>query len=208
MSPATQRSGRRLAESATEMTQLVLPQHANVHGSVLGGTVMHWIDLAAAVVANRHCRRPVVTAAIDEMSFLAPILIGQLALLRARITLEKPPAGVRPNMLANIGLLGEPVEDVIHIPRSALIRGGGADRVVVALGEGRFAARPVVAGPESGDRVTILDGLAAGERVVVAAQFLLDSETNLAAGMDRLQNGAASPADKARTAVSAPHAEH
>jgi acyl-CoA hydrolase len=69
------------------MTQLVLPQHANVHGTVLGGTVMHWIDLAAAVVANRHCRRPVVTAAIDEMSFLAPILIGELALIHARITL-------------------------------------------------------------------------------------------------------------------------
>ena len=69
------------------MTELVLPQHANVHGTVLGGTVMHWIDLAAAVVANRHCRRPVVTAAIDEMSFLAPIQIGQLALIHARITL-------------------------------------------------------------------------------------------------------------------------
>jgi len=74
-------------DSATEMAQLVLPQHANVHGSVLGGTVMHWIDLAAAVVANRHCRRPVVTASFDEMSFLAPIQIGQLALIRARITL-------------------------------------------------------------------------------------------------------------------------
>src|SRR5437667_8323078 len=69
------------------MAELVLPHQANVHGSVLGGTVMHWIDLAAAVVANRHCRRPVVTAAIDEMSFQAPILIGQLALIRARITL-------------------------------------------------------------------------------------------------------------------------
>ena len=55
------------------MAQLVLPHQANVHGTVLGGTVMHWIDLAAAVIANRHCRRPVVTAAIDEMSFLAPI---------------------------------------------------------------------------------------------------------------------------------------
>jgi acyl-CoA hydrolase len=54
---------------------------------VLGGTVMHWIDMAAAVVANRHCRRPVVTAAIDEMSFLAPIQVGQLALIHARITL-------------------------------------------------------------------------------------------------------------------------
>jgi acyl-CoA hydrolase len=74
-------------DSATVMTQLVLPQHANVHGTVLGGTVMHWIDLAAAVVANRHCRKAVVTAAIDDMSFLAPILIGELALISARITL-------------------------------------------------------------------------------------------------------------------------
>jgi len=73
--------------SATEMAHLVLPYHANVHGTVLGGTVMHWIDMAAAVVANRHSRRPVVTAAFDEMSFLAPIEVGQLALVHARITL-------------------------------------------------------------------------------------------------------------------------
>jgi acyl-CoA hydrolase len=79
--------GRRVSESATEMIQLVLPHEANVHGSVLGGTVMHWIDLAAAVVANRHSRRPVVTAAIDEMSFLAPISIGMFTLLHARMTL-------------------------------------------------------------------------------------------------------------------------
>jgi acyl-CoA hydrolase len=81
------RNGRRVRDSATEMTQLVLPHEANVHGSVLGGTVMHWIDLAAAVVANRHSRRPVVTAAIDDMSFVAPIQVGQLALIHARITL-------------------------------------------------------------------------------------------------------------------------
>jgi len=80
-------AGRRVQDSKTEMAQLVLPHEANVHGSVLGGTVMHWIDLAAAVTANRHCRQPVVTAAIDEMSFLAPIQVGQLALIHARITL-------------------------------------------------------------------------------------------------------------------------
>ncbi|MBI3540097.1 MAG: acyl-CoA thioesterase, partial [Candidatus Eisenbacteria bacterium] len=73
--PAEGSRGQRAAGSATEMAHLVLPHHANVHGSVLGGTVMHWIDMAAAVVANRHSRRPVVTAAIDEMSFLAPIQV-------------------------------------------------------------------------------------------------------------------------------------
>ncbi len=87
MSPETQRDGRRVAESATVMTELVLPQHANVHGTALGGTVMHWVDLAAAIVANRHSRRPVVTAAFDEMAFLAPIMVGQVALLTARLTL-------------------------------------------------------------------------------------------------------------------------
>ncbi len=76
-----------MADSATEMTQIVLPQHGNVHGAVLGGTVMHWVDLAAAIVANRHSRRPVVTAAFDEMSFLAPIMVGQVALIHARLTL-------------------------------------------------------------------------------------------------------------------------
>jgi acyl-CoA hydrolase len=87
VTPEPQRDGRRVADSATEMTQLVLPQHANVHGSLLGGTVMHWVDLAAAIVANRHSRRPVVTAAFDEMAFLAPVMVGQVALIHARLTL-------------------------------------------------------------------------------------------------------------------------
>jgi acyl-CoA hydrolase len=87
VTPHNPLDGRTVAESATEMTQLVLPQHANVHGTLLGGTVMHWVDLAAGIVANRHSRRPVVTAAFDEMSFLAPVMVGQIALLHARLTL-------------------------------------------------------------------------------------------------------------------------
>ena len=61
--------------------------------------------------------------------------------------------------------------------------------MVVALGDGRFASRKVVAGAESGDRVAIREGLQEGDRVVVAAQFLLDSEANLGAGLDRLDDG-------------------
>ena len=85
-------------------------------------------------------------------------------------------------MLASVSLLGEQGVDVINIPRSAFIRGGAKDRVVVALGEGRFAHTARRRRTESGDRVTIRQGLAEGERVVVAAQFLLDSEANLARG--------------------------
>ena len=68
------------------MVQLVLPNDANTLGNVLGGMVLHWIDLAAAVVAHRHCRSEAVTASIDRVSFLAPIRVGQVAMIAARMT--------------------------------------------------------------------------------------------------------------------------
>jgi len=126
----------------------------------------------------------------DELSgrveYVYPELDMETRTLRARIVLDAPGPGLRPNMLANVTLLGESGEPAVMIPRSALIRGGAEDRVVVALGEGRFAPRRVVAGAESGELVVIRDGLAEGERVVVAGQFLLDSEANLRSGLDRL----------------------
>ncbi len=108
MSPDKPKEGRTVAESATEMTQLVLPQHANVHGTLLGGTVMHWVDLAAAIVANRHSRRPVVTAAFDEMSFLAPIQVGQVALIHARLTfVDRSSMEIRVDVVSEDVLTGE-----------------------------------------------------------------------------------------------------
>ncbi len=68
------------------MVELVLPNDANPMGNVLGGRVLHWIDLAAAIVAHRHCRTEAVTASMDEVSFLAPIRVGQLACIAARMT--------------------------------------------------------------------------------------------------------------------------
>jgi acyl-CoA hydrolase len=72
-------------ESATEMVQLVLPNDTNPLGNVLGGTVMHWIDVVAAITAHRHSRRLCVTASIDDLSFEAPIRMGQIARLSARV---------------------------------------------------------------------------------------------------------------------------
>lgn len=68
------------------MVQLVLPNDANTMGNVLGGRVLHWIDLAAAIVAHRHCRSEAVTASMDQVSFLAAIRVGQLAVITARMT--------------------------------------------------------------------------------------------------------------------------
>jgi len=68
------------------MVELVLPNDANTMGNVLGGRVLHWIDLAAAIVAHRHCRSETVTVSLDQMSFLAPIKVGQLAVIAAKMT--------------------------------------------------------------------------------------------------------------------------
>jgi acyl-CoA hydrolase len=68
------------------MVQLVLPNDTNPMGNVLGGTVMHWIDIVAAIAAHRHAGRPCVTASMDDLSFEAPIRMGQLAVLKARVT--------------------------------------------------------------------------------------------------------------------------
>ena len=125
-----------------------------------------------------------------RVDYVYPELNMETRTLRARIVLDDTGPGLRPNMLANVTLVGEAGEPAVMVPRSALIRSGSEDRVVVALGEGRFAPRRVVVGPESGDSVVIRDGLAEGEQVVVSGQFLLDSEANLRAGMERLGEAA------------------
>lgn len=140
------------------------------------------------------------------VDYVYPELSMETRTIRARITLDQPPAGVKPNMLARVDLLAAAGEPVLNIPRSALIRGGSQDRVVVALGDGRFTSRKVVAGPESGERVAIREGLQEGELVVVAAQFLLDSEANLNSGLDRLDSGGDAQAVPA--AQPDPHAAH
>ena len=73
------------SDSEVTMTELVIPNDSNIMGNVLGGRVMHWIDLSAAVAAHRHCNAICVTASIEGLSFLHPIKVGQLALLKARV---------------------------------------------------------------------------------------------------------------------------
>jgi len=77
---------KRAEESATEMVQVVLPNDANPLGFILGGTVMHLIDIAAAIACHRHTRSLLVTAAVDGLEFLHPIKVGDLIILKSRVT--------------------------------------------------------------------------------------------------------------------------
>ncbi len=77
---------KRADESATEMVQVVLPNDANPLGFILGGTVMHLIDIAGAIACHRHTRSLLVTAAVDDLQFLHPIKVGDLIILKSRVT--------------------------------------------------------------------------------------------------------------------------
>ena len=78
-------AGRRLSESNSQLTELALPNDANILGTLFGGKVMSLVDLAGSLAAVRHARCPVVTASIDHMNFLQPIHIGQLVILRSSV---------------------------------------------------------------------------------------------------------------------------
>ncbi|HSG00040.1 MAG TPA: acyl-CoA thioesterase [Vicinamibacterales bacterium] len=79
-------TSKRAADSYTEMVQVVLPNDANPLGFILGGTVMHLIDIAGAIACHRHTRSLLVTAAVDGLQFLNPIKVGDLIILQARVT--------------------------------------------------------------------------------------------------------------------------
>jgi len=67
------------------MTEMVLPSQTNSLNTVFGGVIMSWIDIAAAISAQRHCRRPVVTASIDALNFVAPAYVGWVINLKASV---------------------------------------------------------------------------------------------------------------------------
>jgi acyl-CoA hydrolase len=77
---------KRAAESATEMVQVVLPNDANALGFILGGTVMHLIDIAGAIACHRHTRSLLVTAAVDGLEFLHSIKVGDMIILKSHVT--------------------------------------------------------------------------------------------------------------------------
>jgi len=76
---------RPVRDSQSEMTEIVLPNDANPLAALLGGRLMHWIDLAGAMAAHRHSRSHVVTASVDHIDFLVPVRVGDLVVLRSSV---------------------------------------------------------------------------------------------------------------------------
>ena len=122
-----------------------------------------------------------------RIAYIYPALDPETRTLRLRLVFDNADGRLRPNMLAKVRIQGEPRPDVLHIPREAVIRSGAGERVVLDAGDGRFRVQPVVTGLASGCDVEVLEGLAAGDRVVTSGQFLLDAEAGGEQALARLE---------------------
>jgi Cu(I)/Ag(I) efflux system membrane fusion protein len=121
------------------------------------------------------------------VDYVNPELDPKTRTLKVRLRFDNESARLLPNMFARVVIEGKAVNDIVHVPREAVVRGGASNRVVVDLGDGVFESRQVLVGIESGERVAIRRGLEAGERVVVSAQFLIDSESNIESALGRFE---------------------
>lgn len=121
-----------------------------------------------------------------KVEYIYPSLDAKTRTLKVRLRFDNPGERLKPNMYANVKIYGGSKENTIVIPIEGLIRTGREERVIIALGEGKFEARSVRAGIESGNYVEILEGISEGDRIVTSGQFLIDSEASMRASLNRM----------------------
>jgi Cu(I)/Ag(I) efflux system membrane fusion protein len=124
-----------------------------------------------------------------DVVFVYPELDKKTRTLRVRLQFDNPEESLKPNMYANVKLYSGIKQDVLFVPREAIINSGRMTRVLVAKEGGRFYAREVKTGIESGEYTEILGGLQEGEKVVISGQFLIDSEASLKGSLTRMGDG-------------------
>lgn len=122
-----------------------------------------------------------------KVEYVYPSIDPKTRSLRARLRFDNPDLELKPNMYADVRILANPKKDVLTIPRESVIRTGNEQRVIVAMGDGKFIPMPVSTGVETDEVVEITSGLNEGDEVVVSSQFLIDSEASIRAAMMRMR---------------------
>jgi len=121
-----------------------------------------------------------------EVEYVYPTLRAESRTGRIRLSFDNPDLALKPNMYATVEIDADPREQVLQVPTQSVIRMPDGARVILALGEGRFRPAKVRTGIETNGRTEILAGLDEGERIVVSAQFLIDSEASMDASLMRM----------------------
>jgi Cu(I)/Ag(I) efflux system membrane fusion protein len=120
------------------------------------------------------------------VDYVYPVLDPVTRTLKVRMRFDNKDRLLKPNMFAEVVIYKHETETSLTVPKEAVIRGAGANRVVLALGDGRFKSIAVKTGRSDGKLIEVLQGMNAGEAVVTSAQFLLDSESSKTSDFKRM----------------------
>jgi len=143
-----------------------------------------------------------------EVDYVYPLVDVKSRTVQVRLTFPNEGGRLKPNMYGEIRIEGYPLENVVTIPREALIRSGKVDRVILAMEDNKFRPAQVLAGREFGDRVEIKSGLQEGETIVTSGQFLIDSEASLNSSFLRLLDTGANEDQKHQNTESMAEVHH
>lgn len=121
-----------------------------------------------------------------RVKFIYPRIDTKSRTVQVRLEFNNKDNVLKPNMYGEVEIASAPIENALSIPREALIRTGKTDRVILALGDGKFRPAEVIAGTEVADRVVIENGLTEGEEIVTSGQFLIDSEASITGAFLRM----------------------
>lgn len=121
-----------------------------------------------------------------EVDFIYPTLDEDTRTVRVRLRFENPGHTLKPNMFAQVSIQDDDAGEALLVPNEAIISTGRQDRVVLALGDGRYKSVEVLLGRRGEERTEVLEGLEAGDAVVTSAQFLLDSESSISSDFQRM----------------------
>jgi len=123
-----------------------------------------------------------------EVDYINPILDEKTRTVGVRLRFENTDQALKPNMFAQVAIYDDSKTEQILIPKEALIRTGKQNRVVLALGDGRFKSIAVKIGDQDNQNVEVLEGLKAGDEIVTSAQFLIDSESSKTSDFIRIDD--------------------
>lgn len=123
-----------------------------------------------------------------RVEYIYPTLDAKARTLKVRLKFDNPDEELKPNMYAKVSISGVGKNGVLTVPREAVIRSGKHDRLILALGEGRFKSVEVISGIEANQRIEIVKGISENDKVVTSGQFLIDSEASLSASIQRLSD--------------------
>ena len=144
-----------------------------------------------------------------KVDFIYPTLAAETRTAKVRIVLDNPKGMLRPDMYASVTIQGAAQKAQLLVPKSAVLRTGKQDLVIVAAGENRFRPQPVRLGSEAREHYAVLDGVKEGDSVVTSAQFLLDSESRIQEAVNKMRQDDVQAANgSAPVLPTTPHHDH